>query len=138
MSALGSMVGVLIVDLLMRKAGESGLKRFVNPKHSTLLKARIEHNAGWTVFLATLIPPPFPFTAVVMTAVALQVDRRKLLGTVFLGRMVRFSSEALLAIYFGKALLRYISSDLVEYLVYAFIVVGGLGTAFSLVKWWRD
>jgi len=137
MSALGSVIGTLLVDLVMRRAGENGLKRFASTKRSAKLKTRMEHNAGWALFLATVIPPPFPFTSVIMTAAVLQVARKKLLGTVFLGRLVRFSLEALLAIYFGRTFLQYMNSEIVAYLVYAFIVVAAVGSFFSLLKWLR-
>src|SRR5215510_3324762 len=69
-SAIGSVVGVLIVDVIMRKAGEKGLERFISAKRVETLKAKLENKAGITVFIATLIPPPFPFTPVIMTASA--------------------------------------------------------------------
>src|SRR5438309_124563 len=65
MSVLGSLIGVSVIDLVMRKAGEEGLERFVNPGRIKQLRLRIEKHGGWVVFLSTLIPPPFPFTAVV-------------------------------------------------------------------------
>jgi uncharacterized membrane protein YdjX (TVP38/TMEM64 family) len=137
MSALGSLIGVSIVDLLMRKAGEKGLEKFVRPKRVKRLRPKIEKHAGWIIFTSTLIPPPFPFTAVVMTASALQCSRRKLLLAVFCGRLVRFTIEALLAIYLGRKLLSYINSELLEYIVYGFIVIAVVGSFFSLRKWMR-
>jgi uncharacterized membrane protein YdjX (TVP38/TMEM64 family) len=134
-SAVGSVLGVLLVDLLLRKAGESGLKRFVKPKRIKQLKGKIENNAAWAVFLATLLPPPFPFTPVVMTASALQVSRKKLLGSVLLGRTLRFGLEAVLAIYFGQKLLRYLNSSLLEYFVYGFVTIASVGSVFSIMKW---
>ena len=40
-SAIGSVVGVLIVDLLMRKTGEKGLQRFVSQQKIEKMKADI-------------------------------------------------------------------------------------------------
>ena len=56
-SALGSVVGVFVIDLLMRKAGEKGLERFISAKKIEKLKAKLENKGGITVFVATLIPP---------------------------------------------------------------------------------
>ena len=98
-SAIGSVIGVFVVDLIMRKAGEKGLERFVNQRRIDKLKSKLENKAGITVFIATLIPPPFPFTPVVMTASALQTPRGKLLAAVFFGRLLRFGAEAVLALY---------------------------------------
>jgi uncharacterized membrane protein YdjX (TVP38/TMEM64 family) len=128
-------VGVFIVDLIMRKAGESGLERFVSQQRIEKLKAKLENKAGVTVFVATLIPPPFPFTPVVMTASALQSPRGKLLIAVFLGRLVRFGIEAVLALYFGRQLIAFMNSDVVTYFVYALIGVAVILSALSLLKW---
>lgn len=137
MSAAGSVVGVLMIDGLMRKAGEKGLERFVAPDRIEQLKRRLDKRAGRVVFAATLIPPPFPFTPIVMTASALQSPRRQLLGAVFAGRLVRFTIEALLALYFGRRIISYLNSDLVEYFVYGFIIVAIVGSVFSVKKWIR-
>ena len=134
-SAVGSVIGVLLIDLLMRKTGESGLRRFVKPKRIEQLKAKMENNAGWAVFLATLVPPPFPFTPVVMTASAFQVSRKQLLGSVLLGRIMRFGLEAVLAIYFGQKLLKYMNSALLEYFVYGFVTIASVGSMLSIMKW---
>jgi len=134
-SAIGSVIGVFIIDLLMRKAGEKGLERFVSQRRIERLKARIENKAGITVFLATLIPPPFPFTPAVMTASALQCPRKKLLGAVFAGRLVRFGVEGVLALYFGRKLIAYINSDVLAYFVYALIGIAIVASSWSLIRW---
>ena len=134
-SAIGSVVGVFFVDLIMRKAGEAGLERFVSRKRIEKLKAKLENKAGVTVFIATLIPPPFPFTPVVMTASALQSPRGELLIAVFLGRLLRFGIEAVLALYFGRRLIRFIDSDVVTYIVYALIGIAVILSTLSLLRW---
>jgi len=134
-SAIGSVVGVFFVDLVMRKAGETGLERFVSRKRIEKLKAKLENKGGITVFVATLIPPPFPFTPVVMTASALQSPRGKLLIAVFLGRLVRFGVEAVLALYFGRQLIAFIDSDVVTYIVYALIGIAVILSTLSLLRW---
>lgn len=136
-SALGSVVGVFVIDLLMRKAGEKGLERFISEKKIEKLKTKIENKAEVTVFFATLMPPPFPFTPAVMTASALQASRNKLLLSVFLGRMVRFGIEAVLALYFGRQLIAYINSDVLAYIVYALVGIAIVLSTLSLLKWFK-
>ena len=136
-SAIGSVIGVLVVDLLMRKAGEKGLERFVSPQRLEKLKAKLENKAGITVFFATLIPPPFPFTPAVMTASALQTPRGKLLSAVFFGRLLRFGAEAVLALYFGRQVIAFINSDVVSYIVYGIIGIGVVLSTLSVLKWLR-
>ena len=134
-SALGSVVGVLIVDVIMRKAGEKGLERFVNAERVEKLKAKLENKAGITVFIATLIPPPFPFTPVVMTASALQSPRIQMLAAVFVGRLLRFGIEAVLALFFGRQMIAFLNSDVVTYFVYGLIGLAIVLSTLSLIRW---
>jgi membrane protein YqaA with SNARE-associated domain len=134
-SAIGSVIGVFVVDLIMRKAGEKGLERFVNQRRIDKLKSKLENKAGITVFIATLIPPPFPFTPVVMTASALQTPRGKLLAAVFFGRLLRFGAEAVLALYFGRQVIAFINSDVVSYIVYGIIGIAVVLSTLSVLKW---
>jgi membrane protein YqaA with SNARE-associated domain len=134
-SAIGSVIGVYAVDLLMRKAGEQGLERFVSQNQIEKLKSKLENKAGVTVFIATLIPPPFPFTPAIMTASALQTPRGKLLTAVFFGRLLRFGGEAVLALYFGRHVIAFINSDVVSYVVYGLIGIAVVLSTLSLLKW---
>ena len=136
-SAIGSVCGVFVIDLLMRKAGEEGLERFISQKRIEQLKSKIENKAFITVFLATLIPPPFPFTPAVMTASALQSPRAQLLSAVFLGRLVRFGAEAILALYFGRQVIAFINSDVVTYVVYVLIAIAIVLSTLSLMRWFK-
>ncbi len=136
-SVIGSVLGVFVIDLLMRKAGEKGLERFVNARKVERWKAKLENKLGVTVFVATLLPPPFPFTPVIMTASALQCSRRKLLGAVFVGRLIRFTAEAILALYFGRQVIAYMDSDAVAYFVYALIGAAIVLSTLSLLRWLR-
>jgi membrane protein YqaA with SNARE-associated domain len=80
-ASLGSVAGVLLLDLVCRKGGEEGLK----------------------LIIACLAPPPFPFTAIVAAASALQYPRLRLLGVVFGARAVRFSLVGLGAIWLNRS-----------------------------------
>jgi len=136
-SAFGSVLGVFIIDLIMRKAGEKGLERFISQKKIEKLKAKMENKAGVSVFLATLIPPPFPFTPAVMTASALQCPKPKLFGAVFVGRLLRFGIVALLALYFGRQVIAFVNSDVVTYIVYALMAIAIIGSTLSLLRWFK-
>lgn len=134
-SAIGSVSGVFVIDLLMRNAGEKGLERFISAKKIEKLKSKLENKMGITVFIATLIPPPFPFTPAVMTASALQCSRPKLFGAVFLGRLVRFGVEAVLALYFGRQVIAFLNSDVVTYIVYSLIGIAVVLSTLSVLRW---
>ena len=136
-SAIGSIVGVLFVDVTMRKAGEKGLEHFFSPQKIEKFKRRIQDKAEISVFIATVLPPPFPFTPVVMTASALQTPRRALYTSVFVGRLLRFTIEAMLALYFGRKLIVFLRSDVVSYAVYAIMILGLVLSTLSVLTWLR-
>lgn len=136
-SAIGSIAGVFVIDGLMRKAGEKGLERFLSPQKIEKFKKKIENKAGMSVFIATILPPPFPFTPVVMTASALQASKQTLFVAVFVGRLVRCTIEAVLALFFGRKLIAYINSDVVTYAVYGLIGVAAVLSTLSVLTWLR-
>ena len=65
--------------------------------------------------IASLIPPPFPFTAFVMAASALQYSRKRLLAIVGVTRMVRFTALGLLAMRFGERILKWSDNRIVQH-----------------------
>jgi len=133
-ASVGSILGVLTVDLPSRAAGEKGLRRFVSQQRVEQLKNKLESKAGVTIFLASVLPPPFPFTPVIMTASALQYPRPKLLGIVFGGALLRYTIEAILALYLGRRLIRYINSEVFSYFVYGLIAVALIASVLSVLK----
>ena len=135
MAALGTVVGVLILDLIARKMGEEGLKRLVRPRTFERLRKRLKERAGWALLFAASMPPPFPFTPFVLTASALQTPRRRMFPAIFAGRLVRFSAEALLAVHLGQRFVNYLNSDVFEYVIYGVIAVTVVGSAVLIRKW---
>ena len=136
-SVAGSLLGVFVIDVLMRKTGEKGLQRFVSKNKLNHLKAKLETKAWLTIFFATVLPPPFPFTPVVMTASALQTSRRAVFSAVLVGRFIRFTAEAVLALYFGRRVIAFLNSPIVEYFVYGLIVIAVILSGLSLWKWMK-
>ena len=136
-SVAGSVLGVFVIDGLMRKTGEKGLQRFVGQQKLERLKSKLETKAWVTVFVTALLPPPFPFTPVVMTASALQTPQRALFTGLIAGRLVRFTAEAVLAMYFGRQVIAVLNSPAVEYFVYGLIVIAIVLSIVSVLKWIR-
>jgi membrane protein YqaA with SNARE-associated domain len=132
--AVGSVLGVLLLDVVVRRIGEEGVERFVKPGRFKKLKAKMEAHTSWVVFLASALPPPFPFRVTLMTASALQCSRPRILASVFAGRALRFSAEALLILYFGRAFLKFMESDAFEFVVYALTLVAVAGSAFLIYR----
>ncbi len=132
--AAGSVLGVLLLDAAVRRIGREGVERLVKPKRFKKIRSRMEAHTAWVVFVASALPPPFPFRVTMMTASALQCSRPKILASVFAGRAARFTAEALLILYFGRSFLRLMESDLFEYVVYALTLVAVAGSAFLIYR----
>jgi membrane protein YqaA with SNARE-associated domain len=132
--ALGTVAGVVVLDLLVRRVGAEGVERLVKPKTFARVKSKMESHAGWLIFVASALPPPFPFRVTVMSASALQSPRATILAAVFLGRLLRFGAEALLILYFGRRFLKFMESPAFEYFVYGLALVAVVGSAFTVYK----
>ncbi len=136
-ASLGSAIGVLLLDLVCRKGGEEGLKRMMSRKRLDYLKMKMHENAVAPIIVACLTPPPFPFTAVIAVASALQYPRSRLLACVFSGRALRFTIIGLAAIWFGRGILRIAASPAFTWFVVGFSALCIIGSVFSIMRWVR-
>jgi membrane protein YqaA with SNARE-associated domain len=135
MSTIGSVLGCLLVDFLLRKAGEKGLEHHLPKKRLDYVRKKVEKNAAWALIVASIAPPPFPFTPFVMAAAALQYPRHKMLELVGVARMVRFTVLGILALEFGKRILSWAESGTVQGVLVGLIVLCTIGSVISVVGW---
>ena len=136
-ASLGSVAGVLLLDLVCRKGGEEGLKKMMTPKRLVYLKKKIQQHSGLALIIACLAPPPFPFTAIIAAASALQYPRLRLLGVVFGARAVRFSLVGLAAIGLNREILRIAASPEFAWFMAGFSALSVLGSIASIIRWVR-
>jgi uncharacterized membrane protein YdjX (TVP38/TMEM64 family) len=136
-AALGSTTGVLLMDLVLRKGGEEGLKKIVSPKRFEQLKQKMKKNAAIALVVACLAPPPFPFTAITAAAIAFQYPRQRLLGIVLGTRLVRFALVGLAAMFWGRKVLRMIQTPEFKWFMFGFIAFCLAGSSLSLYRWTR-
>jgi hypothetical protein len=101
------------------------------------VKRKVGKNAVWALIVASLAPPPFPFTPFIMAASALQYPRQKLLLITGAARMVRFTVLGVLALIFGRRILAWAASGLVQGLLIALVVVCVVGSVVSVAGWIR-
>ena len=135
MSTVGSVVGCLLVDLLLRPAGERGLEHHLPKKRIAYLKQKVERNAAWALVVASIAPPPFPFTPFIMAAAALQYPRKKLLIVTGAARMVRFSAIGTLALFFGRRILVWAKSPVLQGVLIGLMILCIVGSIISVVGW---
>jgi membrane protein YqaA with SNARE-associated domain len=133
----GSTLGVFLLDLVARKGGEAGVQKVAGPKRFEYLRKKIGEHGGAALALGCIAPPPFPFTMVIAVNSALGYPRRRLLWTVAGARAVRFTILSLLAIQFGRTILRIANSEGFKWTMIVFTMLCIVGSVFSIVKWVR-
>ena len=134
MATLGSVIGCLVTDWLGRKGGKR-LKEASSSKLLGRVQKMVQKNAAWTLFSASILPPPFPFTAVEAAAAASKYPRNKLLSFVGVGRFLRFLIEGALAIHYGRWIIRQAKSPTLEHAMIVLIVIAIGASIFSAYQW---
>ena len=136
-AAIGSTCGAVLVDLVARRMGEAGIQKLAGQKRFEKLKRKTNENGGRALFIACIAPPPFPFTMVIATTSALAYPRRKLFLIVALTRALRFFILSLLALEFGRQIIRIMNSAGFRYTMIGFTLLCMAMSVFSIVKWVR-
>jgi membrane protein YqaA with SNARE-associated domain len=139
MAAAGSVVGCSTTDWVGRKGGEKGLEKRISKKRLRFFQKRVQASSGVALALASVAPPGFPlFTPTVLIAAALKYPRVKLLTIVGVFKFIRFSGEGLLAVYFGRRILRLTEAPVAQHAITAVIVVSLIGSAWAVYSWTRS
>jgi membrane protein YqaA with SNARE-associated domain len=135
-ATLGSVLGVLLTLWLSRKGGDR-LAKGHRGRTWKYVEKQMKENAGWALSVGSLMPPPFPFTVFVAAAGALKVPLKKALSYIAAGRLLRFTLEGVLAIYYGRWILLFAQSPAFRYLAIVMLVIAVAGSAYSLYGWVR-
>ena len=131
----GSVAGALATFWMGHKVGDAGLERFASTRYLASARKRIEKKTRADLLAAlSLIPPPFPFTPIVLVAGALEVKAAAFFATLAACRFVRFGVEAYLARRYGPQTLDWLESPIVENVVLAFLGLGIVLTAITLIR----
>jgi membrane protein YqaA with SNARE-associated domain len=136
MATLGSFLGCFVTDWISRKGG-AHLKKIAPRAHLSKIQNMVKKQAGWTLVTASLMPPPFPFTAIVAAAAAFKYPRNKLLSFVAAGRFARFLIEGALAIHYGRWIIRQARSPVLEDVMIGLIVISIAASLISIYQWTR-
>jgi len=124
-AAFASLAGAALTYHIGRRAGELGLRQFMSEERAQRMKQRVYSSGAVTLALLDLVPPPFPFTACIVAAGALQVSRTRFFVTLLFGRFVRFGLESILAILYGPQIIRWLESRRIDVSV-ALVLMFGL------------
>jgi uncharacterized membrane protein YdjX (TVP38/TMEM64 family) len=138
MNTVGEVLGGYLTYRLSKKGGKQTLERKVGKLRAEMVYRGFEKFGSITVLAGALLPPPFPFTTVLMTAGVMQYPRKKFLSALMVGRAVRFFAVAWLGRIYGQQMIGFFSRNYraLVCLLIAIAVAAGIG-ALIYFLWYR-
>jgi len=138
MATVGEVVGGYLIYRLAEKGGQETIEKKVGKPRVEKFYKRFEKRGVITVFTGSILPPPFPFTTVLMAAGVMQYPRKKLLSALTAGRAVRFFGVAYLGRTYGQQVIAFFSRHYrtMLHVLIALALTAGIG-ALVYFKWYR-
>lgn len=99
-AATGATLGCLVLYRVGRAGGDRALRR-LDPEKRRRVTRRVRENDVAALLVAVLAPPPFPTKVFMLAAGIVGVSWTRFAAAVFVGRLVRFTGEAYLAVRLG-------------------------------------
>lgn len=138
LATAGSLAGAGVTYWIGRKVGEVGLSRLIKPSRLKKVQERVSHHAAISVAALAIIPPPFPFTAFVLTSGAFRVNAWSFFTTLAGVRVLRFLVEGGLAARYGRGILSWMESRTFTIVVGVLIGLAVIGTIVSAIAVYRS
>jgi membrane protein YqaA with SNARE-associated domain len=138
MATVGEVLGGYLTYRLAQKGGQETLEKKVGKPRAEEIYKHFDKRGFMTIFTGSILPPPFPFTSVLMAAGIMQYPRKKLLSALTAGRGVRFFAVAYFGRIYGQQMTGFISRHYrpVMYVLIGLAVTAGIG-ALVYFKWYR-
>lgn len=138
MATVGEVLGGYLTYRVAKKGGQETLEKKIGKQRAEKIYEHFEKRGFQTVFTSSLLPPPFPFTSVLMAAGIMQYPRKEFLSALTAGRAARFFVVACLGRSYGREMIELFSrhyQGTMEALI-VLTVLAGIGT-FAYFKWYR-
>lgn len=140
MATLGAVIGGYVTYRLAEKGGEETLERKIGKKRAEKVYKKFQTGGrGFgTVFVGSMLPPPFPIVPVLMAAGVLQYPRKQFLSALAAGRGVRFFAVAYIGQRYGQSIIGFFS-QYYQPVLYGLIALGVAAGIAVLVylRWYR-
>lgn len=133
-ATLGSLAGCWIMFAIGHAGGENFIRARMSEQSFHRMQKTIGAKGPVLLAVPALIPPPFPFTAFVVGAGALEVRPTPFLLTLTLMRLLRFAAEAIAALYFGRGIAAWLNTPAFRVFIEILMGIAVLASAFSI---WR-
>ena len=99
-ASTGSTLGCLVLYRIGRTGGERAVRR-LDPAKREWVTRKVRENDVVAMLVAVLAPPPFPAKVFMLVAGIVGMSWTRFAGAIFVGRMIRFTGEAYLAVRLG-------------------------------------
>jgi uncharacterized membrane protein YdjX (TVP38/TMEM64 family) len=138
MATVGEVIGGYLTYRLAKKGGQATLEKKVGKPRVEKIHKEFEKRGFMTVFTGATLPPPFPFTPVLVAAGVMQYPGKKFLSALTAGRAVRFFAMAFLGRIYGQQMLSFFSRHYrpALYVLIALAIAAGVGT-MVYYNWYR-
>jgi len=138
MATVGEVLGGYLGYRLAAKGGQETFEKKVGKPRAEKIYKQFEKRGFLTMFTGSILPPPFPFSPMVMAAGVMQYPRKKFLSALFTGRTTRFLIEAFLGRVYGQQMIAFFSRHYrpLLYVLIAVLVTAGVGTVVYF-KWYK-
>ena len=101
-ASIGSVAGASALYFMVRMGEDAVLGKKVAAERLEPVRRRIERSGVWALVVAALLPPPAPFKLFILAAGLLRVPWSKFAFGLLVGRALRYSLEAFLAVRYGR------------------------------------
>jgi membrane protein YqaA with SNARE-associated domain len=136
MATLGSVLGVAFTQWVSAEGARKGMEG-KKSRRTAYVERQVKTHGGLAIGFAALMPPPFPFTPFIIVAGAMQYPLRKMLLIVGVCRAVRFTTEGILALIYGRRIIAMAQSPWLQHLIIGLVVISIAGSAWSIYNWFR-
>src|SRR5271157_3238019 len=138
MATVGEVLGGYLTYRLAEKGGQETLEKKAGKARVQKIYKQFEKRGFMTVITGAILPPPFPFTSVLMAAGVMQYPRKKFFSALTAGRAARFFAVAYLGRIYGQQMIGFISrhNRPMLYVLISLAVTTGIG-ALVYFKWYR-
>ncbi len=138
MATVGEVLGGYVTYRLSQKGGQETVEKKIGKPRAEKIYKLFKKHGFLTVFIGALLPPPFPFTSVLMTAGVMQYPRKNFFSALASGRGLRFFVVAYLSRIYSRQMIDFFSQHYREamYALIGLAVLAGIG-ALVYFKWYR-
>jgi membrane protein YqaA with SNARE-associated domain len=134
MASAGSAAGSIVIYLIGYAGGEVLLHRRMSPQKYERIRRAFDRHEFLALMLPAILPPPFPFKVIVLSAAAFKMNFVHFLAAIFAGRLVRFGVLSILTIKFGPQAVGLIGSVVRNHLWWVLAGIAAMGILWFAIR----